>query len=150
MGSRKIAGGAWTQLLLNGQPVGLASGATYDEDWGINPAKTLNYLGPLDYNSLDYVCRITIATYVPEIPGSGPWPDGGIKALSDYLPTRSQIQNAGVTKPNEFDILQFINTSTGEEMNRFRSVIIASNGAQIAPGSYITANMSLLAIERMK
>jgi len=33
MAQKILAGGAWVQVLINGQPVGLATGASYDEDW---------------------------------------------------------------------------------------------------------------------
>jgi len=33
MSQKILVGGAWIQVLLNGQPVGLSTGASYDEDW---------------------------------------------------------------------------------------------------------------------
>ena len=147
MATKIICGGAWTQVLINGEPVGLATGASYDEDWAVNPANVLNYHGPVDYDSQGYSCTITLSTFVPERPGQGPWPDGGIHALSDLLPTRSEVQsNDG--KPGEFDLLQFVNTATGEIVNQFRKVMIASNGTQITPNSYVTANIRLMTVER--
>ncbi|HEB29230.1 MAG TPA: hypothetical protein ENI05_16010 [Porticoccus sp.] len=147
MGSKLIAGGAWTQVLINGEAVGLATGASFDEDWAVNPANVLNYHGPVDYDSQGYSCSVTLSTFFPERPGSGPWPDGGVKALSDYLPKRSEVQsNDG--KPGQFDLLQFLNTATGEIVNQFRNVMIASNGVQITPNSYVTANIRLMAVER--
>lgn len=147
MGQKLICGGAQVQVLIDGVPVGLATNASYDEDWAVNPANVLNYLGPIDYDSQGYSCPVTLGTFVPERPGTGPWPDGGVKALADMLPTRSQVQsNDG--KPGEFDLLQFVNTATGQLVNQFRKVIIASNGEQISPNSYVTANIRLMAIER--
>lgn len=147
MAQKMIAGGAWVQVLINGEPVGLASNASYDEDWVVNPANVLNYHGPVDYDSQGYSCSINLGTFIPERPGTGPWPDGGKKALSDYLVTRSYVQsNDG--KPGEYDLLQFLNTATGEIMNQFRKVMLASNGSQIAPNSYVTSNMRFMAVER--
>ena len=148
MAAKLIAGGAWTQVLLNGEPVGLANAASYDEDWAVNPANVLNYHGPVDYDSQGYSCNITLGAFVPERPGTGPWPDGGVIALADLLPTRSEIQrNDG--KPAEFDLLQFVNTATGNILNQFRRVMLASNGQQISPNSYVTANIRFMAVERM-
>ena len=145
--SKLIAGGAWVQVAIDGVPVGLASGAGYDEDWAVNPANVLNYHGPIDYDSQGYSCSIQLSTFVPERPNQSPFPDGGQIALSELLPTRSQVQsNDG--KPNEFALLQFLNTATGEIINQFRRAILASNGTQIAPNSYVTANMRLMAVER--
>jgi len=147
MGQKLIAGGAWVQVVIDGAPVGLATNASYDEDWAVNPANVLNYHGPVDYDSQGYSCTITLGTFVPEIPGSGPWPDKGIKTLHEYLPLRRDVQQGG-GKPGEFGILQFINTSTGEILNQFEKVMIASNGSQISPNAYITANIRLMAVER--
>ncbi len=146
MGERLIAGGSRVQVLFNGQPVGLATGASYDEDWAVTPANVLNFLGPIDYDSQGYSCSLNMSTFIPEIPGGGPFPDGGLKALADYLPTRSQVQGTG--KPGEIDSVQFVNTSTGEIVNQFRNVMIASNGTQINPNSYISTNVRMMAVER--
>jgi hypothetical protein len=147
MGSKIIAGGAWIQVLINGEAVGLANNAGYDEDWAVNPANVLNYHGPVDYDSQGYSCTVTLGTFVPEKPDMSPWPDGGVKALSDYLVTRREVQsNDG--KPGEFDLLQFVNTATGEVLASFSKVMLASNGIQISPNSYVTANMRFMAVER--
>lgn len=145
--AKLVAGGAWIQVLIDGAPVGLASNASYDEDWVVNPCNVLNYHGPMDYDSQGYSCTITLGTFVPERPGLGPWPDGGAESLIEYLPTRREVQsNDG--KPGEFGLLQFVNTATGQVINQFRKVMIASNGTQIAPNSYVTANIRFMAVER--
>jgi hypothetical protein len=149
MGSKLIAGGSWIQVLIDSKAVGLATGASYDEDWSVNPANVLNYHGPIDYDSQGYSCTITLSTFIPEVPNvaGSPTPDGGAKALADFLPIRSNVQSNG-GKPGEFGTLQFVNTSTKATMNSFRKVMLASNGVQITPNSYVTANMRLMAVER--
>lgn len=147
MAQKVLAGGAWVQVQINSRAVGLATGASYDEDWGVNPANVLNYHGPVDYDSQGYSCTLTMSTFVPERPGESNWPDGGSVALAEFIPTRSQIQsNAG--KPGEFDSVTFYNTATGSIVNNFRKVMLASNGVQITPNSYITANLRMMAVER--
>lgn len=147
MANKLIAGGAWVQVLINGDPVGLATQAAYDEDFAVNPANVLNFHGPVDYDSQGYSCTVTLGTFVPERPDLGPFPDGGVTPLTDYLVTRSQVQsNDG--KPGEYDLLQFVNTATGEIVNQFRKVMLASNGTQISPNSYVTSNLRFMAIER--
>lgn len=142
-----IAQGYQCLVLFNGTPVGLATNASYDEDWQPTPANVLNYLGPIDWESQGYTCSIVLGTFIPEVPGSGPWPDGGVKAISDFLPTRSQVQQAnGVV--NKFALLQFANTTTGAIINQFVNVLLASNGTQITPNSYITANVRFMAVAR--
>ena len=152
MGVKLIAGGAWVQIWIevNGilQPVGLATNASYDEDWAVNPANVLNYHGPVDYDSQGYSCTLTLGTFFPERPNQAdPWPDGGLTALADLLPVRKDVQsNDG--KPGEFNQVQFVNTATAELINQFERVMIASNGVQITPNSYVTANIRLMAVER--
>jgi len=147
MSQRMLAGGAWAQVIFDGSPVGLVNGASYDEDWGVVPANVLNFHGPIDYDSQGYTCSLTLSTFIPEQPKLSPWPDGGQSALSNFLPTRSSVQSNG-GKPGEIDVVQFLNTSTGELINQFRRALIASNGVQIAPNSYITANIRMMSIER--
>ena len=147
MGNKLIAGGAWVQVRINGEAVGLATQASYDEDWQVNPANVLNYHGPVDYDSQGYSCSITLGTFIPEVAGSGPWPDGGSKALADFLVTRSLVQSNG-GKPGEYDLLEFLNTAEGSILASFRKVMLASNGIQISPNSYVTANIRFMAVER--
>jgi hypothetical protein len=147
MGVKIITGGAWVQIIIDGEPVGLTTSASYDEDWGITPANVLNVLGPMDYDSQGYSCNITLATFIPETPGSSPWPDGGVKALSEFLPTRSQVQGNG-GKPGEFGEMQFFNTATRLLVAAFKQVIVASNGVQVNPNTYLTANIRLMSLER--
>lgn len=147
MADKLIAGGAWVAIWIDDEAVGLATQASYDEDWGVQPANVLNYHGPVDYDSQGYSCNITLGTFIPEIPGTGPWPDNGVKSLSEFLVTRQEVQsNNG--KPGEYGTLKFVNTSTGAVINQFRKVMLASNGVQVSPNSYVTANMRFMAVER--
>lgn len=147
MSLQRIANGAQVQVVLNGVPIGLATGCGYDEDFALNPAKVIGMLGPIDYDSQDYTCSITLGSYKAVVPGDGPWPDGGQKTISDFIPIKDDIVN-NLNRPNNFDTLQFMNVATGNEANRFRGVSIASNGEQVSPNSYVTKNIRLLAIKR--
>lgn len=147
MANKLLTGGAWVQVIIDGSAVGLCTGASYDEDWAVNPANVLNYLGPIDYDSQGYSCTVTLSTFIPERPDEGPWPDSGQSALAEFIPTRTQVQSND-QKPGEFDLLQFYNTATKAVINSFRKVIVASNGVQITPNSYVTANLRLMSVER--
>ena len=148
MAARLIAGGAWCRIVIDGAVMGLVTGASYDEDWGVTPAKVLNHHGPIDYDSQDYTCRVTLQAFVPEPSAIAPYPDGGSKALVDMLPTRRDVQsNAG--KPGMFSTLQFVSTSSSKVLAQFEKVMISSNGVQVAPNSFVTANIQMLAVERV-
>lgn len=153
MAQKLIAGGAWVQVkvLIDSKwyAVGLASGCSYDEDWSIQPANVLNHLGPISYDSQGYSCTITLNTFVPESAGAlSILPDGGEKTLDDLLPTRDQVQIDG--KGKQFDGLKFVNTATQTDIRIFQDVIVASNGEQVAPNSYVTANIRMNAVKRTK
>ncbi|RDE12117.1 MAG: hypothetical protein C4K49_10570 [Candidatus Thorarchaeota archaeon] len=154
MSQKLIAGGAWVQVKVKDtdgkwKAIGLASGCSYDEDWAIQPANVLNHLGPISYDSQGYSCTITINTFVPENPAAiSILPDGGEITIKDLLPTRDTVQTDG--KGKQFDGLQFVNTATQESLHEFADVIIASNGEQVAPNSYVTANIRMNAVKRTK
>lgn len=154
MAQKLIAGGAWVQVRVQQDDgkwyaVGLASGCGYDEDWSIQPANVLNHLGPISYDSQGYSCTLTINTFVPENAGAlSILPDGGEITLDDLLPLRSTVQKDG--KGKQFAGLAFINTATGASLREFQDVIVASNGEQVAPNSYVTANIRLNAVQRTK
>jgi hypothetical protein len=152
MAEKLISGGAWVKILADGNQIGLANGASYDEDWAVNPAAVIGYLGPIDYDSQGYTCSINMQTFVPEAiaqnEGGRTLPDGGNTSLTDLFPTRSEIQAQG-GKPRQIDDLIFANILTGEIVAAFRNVMLASNGVQISPNSYITANVRFVAVERI-
>lgn len=148
MNTRMIAGGAWCRVVIDGVVMGLVTGASYDEDWGVTPAKVLNHHGPIDYDSQDYSCRITLQAFVPEPSAVAPYPDGGAKAFVDMLPTRRSVQgNSG--RPGMFGVLQFVSTSSSKVLAQFENVMVSSNGIQVAPNSFVTANIQLMAVERV-
>lgn len=151
MASKLIAGGAWVKVgvQINGkiEYIGLATGCSYDETYQIQPANVLNYLGPISYDSMGYTCTITVSTFVPE-KSITLLNDGGTITIKDILPTRDQIQLDG--KGKQFDSLVFMNTATGEILHQFSDVIVDSNGEQIAPNSYVTANIRFQAVKRVK
>ena len=151
MAAKLIAGGAWVQVLVQIEGVlksiGLATGCSYDEDFQIQPANVLNYLGPISYDSMGYTCNITISAFVPERKVAL-YADGGQITFDEILPTRDQVQIDG--KGRQFDILVFANTATGEVLHQFSDVIVASNGEQVSPNSYVTRNIRLMAVKRVK
>lgn len=152
MATKFIAGGAWVQVrvkLDDGKiyPFGLALNASYDEDWGIQPANVLNHLGPVSLDSQNYTCNINLGAYVPERAADlSILPDKGAITIGDLLPTRDEVQIDG--KGRRYDLLQFVNTATQEILNQFKDVVIASNGTQINPNAYVSTNVRLACIKR--
>jgi hypothetical protein len=154
MATKLIAGGAWVQIkvqLDDGKwyPFGMTTSASYDEDFAIQAANVLNYLGPISYDSQGYTCSVTINTYIPESKSTiSILPDGGEVTIAELLPTRDSIQKEG--KGKTFKGLTFVNTATQETINEFQDVIIASNSMQASPNAYLTGNMRLNCVKRIK
>ncbi len=153
MAEKLIAGGAWVQVLVDLgdggglQALGMANDAGYDEDWGIQAAKVLNYLGPISLDSQDYNCSIRLGTFVPEKTLTL-YEDGGEITIEDLLPYRDDVQIDGKSK--EFVQVVFQNTSTNVPIRSFSGVVVASNGDQITPNAYVSSNIRLRAKKRDK
>jgi len=149
MASKLIAGGAWVQVLVAIQnvlkAVGMASGCSYDEDWGIQQANVINHLGPISLDSQAYTCSITLSLFVPE-KKFVLYADGGEITIEDLLPYRDDVQLDG--KGKEFDQLLFMNTATNKVLRSFSGVVVASNGEQVSPNAYVTENMRFQALKR--
>lgn len=149
MAEKLIAGGAWiaVQVVIDGElrTIGLATGCSYNEDWGIQPANVLNLLGPASLDSHAYTCSIDITTFVPE-KSLTLYPDGGEITIEQLLPYRDEIQLDG--KGKEFDQLLFLNTAINKVVRSFSGVVVASNGENVSPNAYVTANMRFMAIKR--
>lgn len=151
MAEKFIATGAWGQVLvmIDGtlKSIGLATGCSYDEDWGLQKANVLNLLGPASLDSQDYTCSITISFFVPE-KKIVLYVDGGEITLEDILPYRDDVQADG--KGRTFEQLVFMNTATNKVIRSFSGVAVASNGDQVSPNAYLTANMRFMALKRDK
>lgn len=151
MAEKLIAGGAWCQVLvmIDGvlKAIGLAAGATYDEDWNVQPANVLNNLGPISLDSQGYTCSITLQVYVPE-KSMTLYADQGEITIEDILPYRDDVQKDG--KGKTFDQLVFMNTAKSKVLRSFTGVAIASNGENISPNAYVQENVRFLALKRDK
>ena len=148
-----VAAGAWAKVRVkvNGvlYVIGLASSASYSENFALQDANVLGHLGPISIDSQGYNCSITIGAYIPENPvalGSGNYPDGGDITLNDMLPSRQKVQLDG--KGRTFDYLDFYNEATGQVIVAFAHAIVGDNGAQFNPNAYLRQDVQLRAIER--
>ena len=137
MAKRQIAGGAWIGLKIDGKLIAMVSNASYDEDFQVQGANVINYLGPISYDSQGYQCTINIGTLVL-IDKSN---------LKDLLPTRSDIQKDGKMPEHT---MTFVETSTGQVFNSFSGVMLASDNLSVQPNQYVTSNLRFFAVERLQ
>lgn len=151
MSEKLIAGGAWVQVGVKTdgvlQIIGLSSGCSYNEDWGLQPANVLGVLGPVSIDSQNYTCSINMSAFVPEKKVTL-YADGGEITIEDILPYRDDVQIDG--KGKNFEQLVFLNKATQKVIRSFSEVAVASNGEQVSPNAYVLANIAFLAIKRDK
>jgi hypothetical protein len=151
MAEKLISGGAWVQVQVKIDGVirrlGMATGCSYDEDWRIQEAQVVGYLGPISLDSQGYTCSINVSTFVPERKETL-YKDGGDITIEDLLPYRDDVQADG--KGKTFDQLIFYNKAGDKVLRSFSGVVVASNGEQVSPNAYVTNNMRFLAIKRDK
>ena len=129
--------------------IGLATNASYNENFSLAEAKGIGFLGAMSVDVQDYSCSITIGTYVPLDPRAAivvPYIDGGTTTLAQQLKTRSQVALTG--KGTVLSQMDFVDLVSGVVYNSFSQCIIESNGVNIAAAAYVTANLSLRCIER--
>jgi len=135
MAKRQIAGGAWVGVKVNGELVALASGCGYNEDFQVQPANVINFLGPISYDSQGYSCTLTIDLLVAR----------DKQEILQLIPTRSQVKRDGKMPEN---IIEFVDTADNKVLNAFVGSILSTNSANIQPNTYVTANLQFFSTER--
>lgn len=149
-----IASGAWAQVRVKKgdgdqmEVIGLCTDANFNENFNLQEAAVLGYLGPISIDSQGYRCNIQIGTFIPEETRTAP-DVAGIKAdttLYDLAASRGDVQADG--KGRTFAYMDFYNSAVGEVIAAFNNVIVSDYGARVSPNAYVTSNMSFLAMER--
>jgi len=149
-----LGGGAWMLVSLTKMVAGtstpeftvdlsIASELTYDEDYHVNPAEVIGFLGPIAYDSQGYTCQLSMTLYVKR-PSSAdttlPWDD-----IEKIFPLREQIIQDGALAENE---LRIYDIATFDILNAFEGCVLSTNGVQLRPNSYITRNARYYAVQR--
>lgn len=126
--------------------IGLASNVSYTENFQLQKANVIGYLGPLSIDSADYSCEITIGSFVPanRRMDSGDAP-GGATAFSEILPTRQTALDDGA----KFQYLEFYNKKTDTVLAAFSGIVVASAGMNVEGNTHAKQNIQLWALERI-
>lgn len=132
---RSIAGGAWIGVKVNGELVALANNCGYNEDFNVQPANVLNYLGPISYDSQGYSCNLKIGLLVAR----------DQQEIIKLIPTREQVKSDGKMPVNK---VEFIDTADQKILESFSGVVLNSHGMDISPNSYVTADLQYFATQR--
>jgi len=126
--------------------IGLASNVSFTENFQLQKANVIGYLGPLSIDPADYSCEITLGSFVPAKrkmdTNDAP---GGSQALSEIIPTRQTALDDGA----KFQYLEFYNKKTDTVLAAFAGVVVASSGMSIEGNQYAKGNIQLWALERI-
>lgn len=150
--SGSILGGSWVLVKFvttsDEDVIGLANNVQYNEDFRVQPAEVIGFLGPISYDSLGYQCQITIGLLVPrpnakDVSGT---PIGTI--LNKYFPRRSQIIQDG--KLSEIDIHFYDIADTSDTLNEFVGCVLATNNLNITPNAYAVRNATFFSVEKTR
>lgn len=150
--SGNILGGSWVlpKIVKNGldYEIGIANQCSYNEDFRVQGAEVIGFLGPIAYDSLGYSCQITMGIFVPRKGATTAGGDSLEDLIREFLPTRSDIINKGYLE--EVDIQFFDIKDTTDVLHEFRGCVLATNSLQINPNQYAVANLSFFSVERAK
>jgi len=150
--SGSILGGSWVLIKFvtttDEDVIGLANQVQYTEDFKVQPAEVIGFLGPISYDSLGYSCQLTIGLLAPrpnakDVSGT---PIGTI--LNKYFPRRSNIINDG--KLTEIDIHFYDQADTSDTLNEFVGCVLATNNLTINPNQYAVRNATFFSVERTR
>jgi hypothetical protein len=132
-----IAGGAWTQVRINGTVLGLAQGSSYNEDFAVQGLETLGHLGPREYNSFGYNCEVTVRWLVSK----------DKKEFDQFVPKRSDVQKDGLMPDN---VLEFVDIATGAVHSSFSGAVLNRVSENIEANQFVAGDLSFLCVERTK
>ena len=126
--------------------LGLASNVSYTENFQLQKANVIGYLGPLSIDPADYSCEITIGSFVPakRKMDSNDAP-GGAQALSELVPARQTALDDGA----KFQYMDFYNKKTDTVLASFSGVVVASAGLNVEGNAYAKSNIQLWSLERV-
>jgi hypothetical protein len=128
--------------------IGLASNVSYTENFQLQKANVVGYLGPVSIDPADYSCEITIGSFVPakrEIQ-TGDTPNGIVEqGMGEIIPSRATALDNGA----KFQYVDFYNKKEDVVLAAFSGAVVASAGMDVQGNAYAKSNIQLWALERI-
>jgi len=128
--------------------IGLASNVSYTENFQLQKANVIGYLGPVSIDPADYSCEITIGSFVPakrKMDANDTPLDSTEYGIGELIPSRSTALDNGV----KFQYVDFYNKKTDVVLAAFSGVVVASAGMDVQGNAYAKSNVQLWALERI-
>lgn len=155
-GTKIIQQGAWCNVVIydednNAATLGLVSGASYQENFNVTPAQVIGFFGPIALDSQNYSCTVTINIFIPlnyQDAVTVPYLDGGTTTLTKLIKTRSDIAIDGYG--TAFNQIDFVDLGAGVVYNSFGYTVVSNSGTNIGAAQYVTGNVQLMSLERIK
>ena len=138
-----VANGAFAKVNVDGETIGFATNAGFDENFNVQPLEVLNFLGPVSYESLGYSCTIDVGLFIGRNRENVDRIINGFK----LVPVRSEVKDAGFMVDR---IITFLDTRDKRILNSFRGAVLNANNSVIAPNTFIQKALQFMSLERVK
>lgn len=148
--SGQLLGGSWVQAKFvkpdSEDLMSLARELSYNEDFRVQPADVIGFLGAIAYDSLGYQCQFTVGLLVPRPNAQDVSGRPVASILKRYFPTRSQIIEDGSLE--EIDIQLYDVKDTSDVLHEFRGCVLNTNSMQVQPNQFAVTNATFFCVER--
>ncbi|MDR1837629.1 MAG: hypothetical protein LBQ89_08230 [Treponema sp.] len=127
--------------------IALVASFQANEDFQVQDATCLGNLGPVSVDPQGYTCTVSLNGFLPSkriLDGEMQYPEGGKKAIMDYIPSRAQFMEAGAVPKIAY--LDFYNRKAGKVLCAFEGVLITSNGVDAEGNAYVRNNVQMRAL----
>ncbi|GHU24783.1 hypothetical protein FACS1894164_12240 [Spirochaetia bacterium] len=133
-----------SESLGKSDEVALVTSFDASEDFQVQDATVIGYLGPISIDPQGYTCSITIASLVPIL--SEQLYDGANQHyVHQWLPYREDFMaDNGMIK---IPFMDFVDKTNGVVIAAFRGVIVTSAGTQAEGNTYIRSNVQMRALD---
>lgn len=146
----QLLGGAWVSVKFLKPDaedlMSLAREVSYNEDFRVQPADVIGFLGAIAYDSTGYQCQFTIGLLVPRPDARDISGRPIARTLKKYFPSRSQIIADGYLP--EIDIQLSDVRDSSEILNQFEGCVLNTNSMQVQPNQYAVSNATFFCVER--
>lgn len=142
MAKRLVANGAWIQLKIDQEPIGLASNVTWDENFAVQPVEVLNVLGPLSLDTTGYSATIDIEAFIPRKQGLFTQILNGFR----LVPTRDEVKEDGFLPDRTISL---VDTADRIVHNQFEGAVLSSNRKTFQANNFSTYSLSWMSTGRV-
>jgi hypothetical protein len=130
--------------------IGLATNASYQENYNLQDAVVLGTLGPVSIDVQGYTCTITIGTFVPSklAMGENRYDAVATEGILENVPYREDIFSS--LPGQKFQSLDFYDKDSGTVLAQFSGAVLSDDGITVEGNAYAKGNVQFRALEKVK